>query len=72
MPFAVGQHFSNKFTNGTYRIYDIIGQSGPVPSETAVLFLILTSKSGFFNNSDQFVTITSRRLFDFFTPETHK
>jgi hypothetical protein len=72
MTFAVGQNFTNKFTNSNYQIYDITGQGGPVPSETAVVYLKLTSKSGFFNNSQQFVTITSRHLLEFFNPVTHK
>jgi hypothetical protein len=72
MQFSVGQNFTNKFTNSNYQIYDIIGQSGAVPSETAIIYLKLTSRSGFFNNSQQFVAIPSRHLLEFFNPVVQK
>ncbi len=66
--FAVGQKFKNKLTGSHYEVYDVVGKAKNVPTETQILFLKLTSKSGFFQNSDQFITITEREVLNYFDP----
>ena len=68
--FSVGQKFKNKLTGSNYEIYDIVGKAKSIASETDILFLKLTSKSGFLGNPNnaQLFTITAREILNFFDP----
>lgn len=70
--FTTGQKFKNKLTGSNYEIYDVVGKAKNVPTETQILFLKLTSKTGFFQNADQFITITEREILNYFEPVLSK